>query len=280
MFEFDFEQLEEEESPREKFQPGEVLRSLSPAVMREEASLQSQALATLPAGARAQVLLCCGRRLLVALDRPATAASHMEGWLSCEALDGTILWERVGKVEEMDDGPPNVEIRPFREADRPWLRIIEAHAFSSGEQCLDMWLRDATAEGSRTSVDVAAPLAASWAIVPIGSKGPSSDFLAAFEDGNVSEQKAATEAGSRSWGFCLFFKDSKDQDFFVFFEESKNQDFFVFFDESKTQVQDFFEKELLSFSVLKRQKIEESQNQDFFVFFEKSLPEGQAESVF
>eukprot|EP00435_Cladocopium_sp_Y103_P011317 s4881_g2.t4 len=53
----------------------------------------------------------------------------------------------------MDDGPPNVEIRPFREADRPWL-IIEAHAFSSGEQCLDMWLRDATAEGSRTSVDV------------------------------------------------------------------------------------------------------------------------------
>ncbi|CAL1132263.1 unnamed protein product [Cladocopium goreaui] len=137
MFEFDFEQLEEEESPREKFQPGEVLRSRSAAVMREEASLQSQVLATLPTGARAQVLLCCGRRLLVALDSPSTTASHMEGWVSSEALDGTVLWERLGKVDQMDARPADVEIRPFREADRPWLRIIEAHAFSSGEQCLD-----------------------------------------------------------------------------------------------------------------------------------------------
>lgn len=137
MFEFDFEQLEEEESPREKFQPGEVLRSRSAAVMREEASLQSQVLATLPTGARVQVLLCCGRRLLVALDSPSTTASHTEGWVSGEALDGTVLWERLGKVDQMDARPADVEIRPFREADRPWLRIIEAHAFSSGEQCLD-----------------------------------------------------------------------------------------------------------------------------------------------
>ena len=149
MFEFDFEYLEEEESPREKFQPGEVLRARNPAVMREEASLHSKVVATIAPGRHVTVLLRCGRRLLL-------CAEQCEGWGSCEALDGTVLWQRVGDVGvKPNDSTSDVEIRRFREVDRSWLRIIEMQAFGTSEQCLELWLRDSAVAGSRTVVDVA-----------------------------------------------------------------------------------------------------------------------------
>ncbi|CAK8987393.1 N-alpha-acetyltransferase (NAT) (Amino-terminal acetyltransferase) (N-terminal acetyltransferase) [Durusdinium trenchii] len=148
MFDFDFAELEEEDSPREKFFPGEVLRACSPVMMREEASLESKVISTLAAGTLVEVLLSCGsRRLLVSGD-------GKEGWVSAEALDGTILWERAGKVQD-GNITPDVDIRRFREADRPWLRIIEKQAFGGTEQCLELWLRDSCTPGSRTVVEVA-----------------------------------------------------------------------------------------------------------------------------
>ena len=50
----------------------------------------------LPAGARAQVLLCCGRRLLVALDGPTAS----EGWVSSEALEPWSMegWASTGRI--------------------------------------------------------------------------------------------------------------------------------------------------------------------------------------
>ncbi|CAJ1338718.1 unnamed protein product [Effrenium voratum] len=145
MFDFDFALLDE--SPRERFHAGQQLMARSEAVMREDASLQSQVICTIPTGGAAEVLLTMGRRMLV------SHKGRSEGWVSAEALDGTVLWaERDAKAPAADT---SAEVRPFRELDRAWLQLIETQAFGTKEQCLELWLQDARASGARTHVEVA-----------------------------------------------------------------------------------------------------------------------------